>query len=263
TIEPATADAIARHARDLAGVSRERIGDELRRMLAHPSRAVAVDLLERLGLDAPALDASTDHRPRPSVAGMADNAGFACALAAWEVDRAHDRPEGLEQPVIEHVLRVAPPRLRGALCLSNDERADLVSILRLVSAIAGDWSAHAVATRKRLAARPRFADALAIAAARDSSVAARALADVTALAATPSGLAPPPLVTGDDLTALGRPPGPGFKAALDAAYDAQLEGRATTREEALAEAVRLLDDRPGEGSEPGHDAPRSKGEGTR
>jgi tRNA nucleotidyltransferase/poly(A) polymerase len=240
TIEVKTADAIARHASELEGISRERIGEELRRMLAHPARARAVDLLERLRLDAPTLDASHDHRSRPSVEGLAENAPFACALAAWEVDRAHDEPTGLSTPIIEHVLLTAPSRLRAALCLSNDERDDVVSILRLLSAIGGNWGANPVATRKRLAARPRFADALAIAAARDSSVAARVLADVTFLAATPSGLAPPPLITGDDLVGLGRSPGPGFKEALDAAYDAQLEDRATTREEAIAIADAIL-----------------------
>lgn len=240
TIEPKTADAIARHAAELAGVSRERIGDELRKMLAHPARAAAVDLLERLRLDAPALDASSDHRPRPSVAGLAENACVACALAGWEIDRVHDRGDGLDLPALEHALRTAPKRLRRALCLSNDERDDLVSILRLVAAIADDWAANAVATRKRLAARPRFADALAIVAARDHALAARTLADVSALAATHGGLTPPPLVTGDDLVALGHAPGPGFKEALDAAYDAQLEGRANDRAAALAEATRAL-----------------------
>jgi hypothetical protein len=46
--------------------------------------------------------------------------------------------------------------------------------------------------------------------------------------------APPPLLTGDDLIALGRTPGPDFKRLLDAAYDAQLEGSLTTRQQALA-----------------------------
>jgi hypothetical protein len=237
TIEPKTAEAIARHSTELAGVSRERIGDELRRMLTHPTRAVAVDLLERLRLDGPALETSNDHRPRPSVA---DNAPFACALAAWKIDRAHTGPTGLDPSTLEHALGEAPNRLRGALCLSNDERGDFVAILRLVAAIADGWAERTVAARKRLAAQARFADALAIAAARDSSLAARTLSDVAALAATPSGLAPRPLITGDDLAAQGRTPGPGFKAALEAAYDAQLEGRATSRAEALAFAVRAL-----------------------
>jgi poly(A) polymerase len=49
--------------------------------------------------------------------------------------------------------------------------------------------------------------------------------------------APTPLITGDDLTDAGMRPGPKFKVALDQTYDAQLEGRITTRKEALEMAI--------------------------
>ena len=45
---------------------------------------------------------------------------------------------------------------------------------------------------------------------------------------------PKPLVTGDDLIALGLAPGPRFREILDQVYDAQLEGRAATKDEAMA-----------------------------
>jgi hypothetical protein len=48
------------------------------------------------------------------------------------------------------------------------------------------------------------------------------------------------LITGDDLTAAGATPGPGFKLALDAAYDAQLERRISSREEAMEMAMALV-----------------------
>jgi hypothetical protein len=47
-------------------------------------------------------------------------------------------------------------------------------------------------------------------------------------------LAPPRLLTGRDLIEAGFEPGPTFSVILTAAEDAQLEGRVTTREEALA-----------------------------
>jgi poly(A) polymerase len=47
-------------------------------------------------------------------------------------------------------------------------------------------------------------------------------------------IAPKLLVTGRDLIAAGYRPGPEFKAMLEAAEDAQLEGRATTAEDGLA-----------------------------
>ena len=43
-----------------------------------------------------------------------------------------------------------------------------------------------------------------------------------------TGLAPQPLITGDDLIAHGLSPGPHFKRVLDAVYDAQLEGSIST-----------------------------------
>jgi poly(A) polymerase len=43
---------------------------------------------------------------------------------------------------------------------------------------------------------------------------------------------PPPLVTGDDLIALGYSPGPLFREILDAVETEQLEGRLTTPESA-------------------------------
>ena len=53
----------------------------------------------------------------------------------------------------------------------------------------------------------------------------------------PEQLRPVPLVTGHDLIAAGCKPGPAFGAALHEAEDAQLEGRVTTKEEALKVAL--------------------------
>ncbi|MGE0680670.1 MAG: CCA tRNA nucleotidyltransferase [Candidatus Binatia bacterium] len=50
----------------------------------------------------------------------------------------------------------------------------------------------------------------------------------------PEQIAPPRLLTGKDLIALGFPPGPRFKEILAAVEDGQLEGRLQTREDALA-----------------------------
>jgi poly(A) polymerase len=63
--------------------------------------------------------------------------------------------------------------------------------------------------------------------------------DVRNLEATPGGIAPKPVLTGDELVARGCRPGPAFRQALDQAYDAQLEGRVRTLEEAW-ELVRKL-----------------------
>jgi hypothetical protein len=49
----------------------------------------------------------------------------------------------------------------------------------------------------------------------------------------PEELKPKPLITGDDLIAQGMKPGPIFGKLLHEIEDAQLEGRITTREQAL------------------------------
>ncbi|MEO1128103.1 MAG: CCA tRNA nucleotidyltransferase [Planctomycetota bacterium] len=78
-LDVGTAEAVRRHATELAGVSRERIGDELRRMFGHAQRADAASYMHALGLDGPTLDepamgdvpleameASAPMRPSPS-----------------------------------------------------------------------------------------------------------------------------------------------------------------------------------------------------
>ncbi len=57
----------------------------------------------------------------------------------------------------------------------------------------------------------------------------------------PEVLNPPPVITGDDLKALGIPPGPRYKVLLDAVREAQLDGRVNTLEEGLDLVKRLWD----------------------
>lgn len=57
---------------------------------------------------------------------------------------------------------------------------------------------------------------------------------------TPSGIAPVALLTGDMLAATGLKPGPMYKLILDAVYDAQLEDRVKSKEEAIAVARSMV-----------------------
>ena len=49
----------------------------------------------------------------------------------------------------------------------------------------------------------------------------------------PESIRPVPLVSGDDLIAVGYEPGPRFKEILSAVEDAQLEGRLLSKESAM------------------------------
>lgn len=231
-IETATADAIRRHARELSGVSRERVGDELRKLMADRSRSRGVELLAELGLDA---HIAGPHPAGPATAparliALSPAADFPTCLAAWALDR------GLE--VSDNKLLALVREWRRGMCLSNQERDALAGALRVVQALRERWATLGVAGRKRLAAGPDFAAGLAVRRAEDPGAAAGIDADIAEL--TKTGLAPPPLLTGDDLVARGWTPGPVFKRVLDAAYDEQLEGRLTDPEAAVrwAEARR-------------------------
>lgn len=236
SIDPATGAAITRHASDLRGVSRERIGDELRMMLEHPTRADALRTLHELGLlpyvlgGAPAELTWDGDAVSRTVGALPLGAGFPLALAACLT--------ALGQTGAKDLARV-----RAALLLSNDERDLAHAILTTLPAARREWGAWSVARRKREATRDGFPEMLTLLGTLDGAHAAAIGADVGALARTPSGLKPTPLLTGDTLRSMGYRPGPGFKVVLDEVYDAQLEERVTTEEGARvlagAAAVRI------------------------
>ncbi|MFG0282998.1 MAG: CCA tRNA nucleotidyltransferase [Phycisphaerales bacterium JB039] len=230
TIDTATRDAIMRHASELAGVSRERIGDEIRRMMADSSRQAAGRLVEQLGLDEPVLGAS-GRSSGGRLGRLGRSADLGQGLAAWLLDRGAVVEADLEQRVGD---------LRQRLLLSNEERADLRDTLACYFRLRDRWRTEGVAWRKRLAAASRFLPAVELLSEDDERAVASHIADdVRNLKGTTSGLAPPPLLTGDDLVAAGWRPGPRFGRILEAVYDAQLEDRVATRAEAMELATRL------------------------
>ncbi|MBL0927136.1 MAG: CCA tRNA nucleotidyltransferase [Phycisphaerales bacterium] len=237
-IDPATAEAIRAHAAELAGVSRERIGDELRLMLAHPARAAAAASMQHLGLDAPALGQTPrPGRPLPLLESLPGSAAFEVALAAWSIDRHPDpSPDRLRAD-----LDGLCSRLRSALTLSNAERdrlhAAIATLVRLrlpAEADAHGWHGNRVARQKRLAASHGFADACLLLRGIDPDAEAAVRARAAELAATPGGLAPAPLVTGDALVAAGFAPGPAFGKWLENLYDLQLEGALKSPEQGIS-----------------------------
>ncbi|MEO1584117.1 MAG: CCA tRNA nucleotidyltransferase [Planctomycetota bacterium] len=226
SIEPETAEAIRAHASELAGVSTERIGEEVRRMLAHPSRASALALLRSLGLEASAVGPPTsDGLAR--VGSLPPDADVPTSLAAWAVDRGD---------------LGAPFRTR--LCLSNEHTAGFQATITTLERLRHDWPSLGTAGRKRIAASGTFAGALAVLAGESAPAADRIRSDAADLAGQPGGLAPEPLLTGADLIEAGFTPGPAFGLAIDRAYDAQLEGRAGSVEACLEIASRILESVP-------------------
>ncbi len=277
TIDSATADAIRRHAADLRGVSRERVGDELRRMLSAPSRAGAARTLQELALDEPVLAEPTCERPVHLLAHMrpltwtresflagawnpqeeAAHARpngpmpFAPALAAWALDRhgvIRTDPESVEPsvPGAPAFATIDPTHVatltrqwRAALVLANDESDEFRDVLLTHHDLITTWSKAGTAARKRLTARPGFGYAIELIRSHDRGVFATFIDIIAAFTTDLVGLAPAPFVTGDDLVAAGLKPGPRFKLLLDRVYDAQLEGRVRSKSEAM-ELTRTL-----------------------
>jgi len=229
TIEPETAEAIRAGAGELRGVSRERIGQELRWMFTDPNRAVAAWTLQYLELDEVVLDERHTTAAPTRMGRLPSDADYASALAAWLLDR-HPDPDAQSD--------VTARRWSAALMLSNAERRALRRCLAIHRELRETWHGLGIARQKRLAASEHFTDALALLKAEDTQAFVDVQRRVSALAAT--ALAPEPLLTGDDLIAAGFEPGPQFKDVLDRVYDAQLEGGLTTPEAALAMARRMM-----------------------
>ncbi|MFN7021930.1 MAG: CCA tRNA nucleotidyltransferase [Phycisphaerales bacterium] len=236
SIHPDTAAALARHASELRGVSRERIGDELRRILAHPSRARAIELLQQLGLDAPVLTEPPRRTDLTVLAGLPPSQpSIAIPLAAWALDRTAAAATALGESDLADLTR----RWRAALCLSNDESSELSAILLGHQFLVRAWSSATTARRKRWASSPWFDAAAQLIAFTQPETFALIIQSKTELSSDGVGLAPPPYLDGNALIGAGYQPNPRFKGILDAVYDAQLEGRVRNPQEALELARKL------------------------
>lgn len=242
-IDPATAEAIRRHASSLEGVSRERIGDELRLMLTSDAAPEALRQLHDLLLDRPVFHRPLANGSPPLEAPLLTalrgrNRPFAAALAAALADR--EGPSLLADTPSAAALRLdVVTTTRAALCLSNDERDDTLATLELTAAVLHRFAQRPVAGQKRLAAARCFRASVDLARGVDAATADRAEQRVQELSGMYGGLAPQPLVDGDRLIGAGFRPGPAFKRLLDQVYDAQLEGRITSAEEGLQLASHL------------------------
>ncbi len=232
-IETSTLAAISRHAAALAHISRERIGQEMRMILTHPSRRRAAQLLLATGLLQPVwpwpLEPAHVQAAKLSwLGGLPEQTGFALALTALLCDlssthKAHTMPEAMQKLWV----------------LSTQETADLRFLLSQLPVLQ-NWKSQRVAVLKRILADSRAQDLLALyrAGTPDANAIQELEARVRELSAAP--LAPDPLVTGDDLIAMGQRPGPKFRAWLEELYNQQLENQFPDRTAALTAARQLV-----------------------
>ena len=246
-LDSATASAMRRHGPDLSRISRERIGQELAAMLTGPRAARCIRMMQRLGLDGAVLDESPKRWPLPTVVAASrltqqQPMQFTTMLAAWLIDRHVNEQVASASEMdafIDGALTALLSRWRKSLCMANDHRDELKQML-IALPLAMRWSSLRVAHRKRLLAQSTWPATWMLLKAmrgRPWAVAVVRVIEVEAVPLFEQGVAPVPLVTGDDLVARGIRPGPDFGKRLESLYDLQLENIAITREELLAVAT--------------------------
>ena len=253
-IHGATINAIVKYAEHLKRISPERISQELRLMLVPQTRDVAYEYLAAAGLIDVILlrflpeypKRAHPHAPRGLISALGPplhygNISFGLAMAAIVLMERERRFGNSLSP--EEVRRSANA-VRKALRVSNEEYDVIVGSLSFEHLIRERLPS--VAAMKRSLAMPASGDAqllmAAVARVEESSVRRERIEQVLdRLRVLARGdFAPPPFVTGDDLTAAGLSPGPVFKRVLDAVYNAQLEGRIRTKAAALELALSLV-----------------------
>ena len=257
-IEPATFAAIQKLAEEIKVVSRERVRDELTRMLTEGHARRAFQLLDASGLlkhvlpDIAAMkgvEQPPEFHPEGDVFVhtllLLDNLPTPCPLTlAWGA-LLHD----VGKPA---TFRVAPDRIRfdghvevgvkmaEEICrdlrLSNDETEQILALVDNHMRF-GHATRMRESTLKRFLRMPVFDEHLALHRA-DCLASHRNLATYEFIQQKraeipPEKMRPRPLVTGDDLIAAGHQPGPRFREILTAVEDAQLEGRLASRDAAL------------------------------
>jgi poly(A) polymerase len=259
TIEPKTFHAIQESAAQIHQVSRERIRDEILKMLTEGQARSAFELLDLTGLLEQVLpeikrmqgvQQPPQFHPEGDVwvhtlmllEGLPANCSRTLALGAL----LHD----VGKPP---TFRVAPDRIRfdnhvavgvrmaEEICrrfrLSNDESGQVCALVANHMRF-GDVTRMKESTLKRFLRLSKFEEHLelhrldCLGSHRD--LALYEFAKEKACSMPAEQIRPKPLLTGDDLIQAGYQPGPQFKGLLTAAEDAQLEGSITTKEEALS-----------------------------
>ena len=258
TIEPGTFAAIRKLAQQIDQVSRERVRDELTRMLTEGRARQAFELLDQTRLlreVLPEISAMKGVEQPPEFHPEGDV--FVHTLMLLE-NLPHPCTPTLAWGALLHdvgkppTFRVGPDRIRfdnhvevgmkmaeeicGRLRFSNDETEQIVELVHNHMRF-GQVQRMSQSTLKRFLRLPDFAEHLELH--RLDALASHRLLTAYDFVRKKMGeipqaeMRPTPLITGDDLIAAGYQPGAHFRQILSAVEDAQLEGRLDSRESAM------------------------------
>jgi len=257
TIDPATFAAMQKLAQQIQFVSRERVRDELTRMLVEGHARPAFLLLDESGLLAQVLpeisamkgvEQPPEFHPEGDVflhtLLLLENLPQPCPLTlAWGA-LLHDVGKPPTFRVAERIrfdnhvevgVKMAEEICRR-LRFSGDDTAQILALvanhMRFTHATRMSES-----TLKKFLRMPAFDEHLALhradCLASHGNLSTYEFVQQKRAEIPPTTMRPTPLVTGDDLIAAGHIPGPKFREILSAVEDAQLEGRLSSRGAAL------------------------------
>jgi len=257
-IDPATFAAMQKMSGEIEVVSHERVRDELTRILVEGHARRGFLLLDECGLlphvlpeisKMKGVEQPPEFHPEGDVfvhtLMVIDNLPQPCpATLAWGA-LLHDVGKPATFRIAERIrfdnhvevgVKIAEQICRR-LHFSNDDTEQILALVDNHMKF-GHVSRMKESTLKKFMRLPRFEEHLALHRA-DSLGSHRHLSTYDFLLQRreeipAEKLRPAPLVTGDDLIAAGHAPGPKFKEILAAVEDAQLEGRLTSHDDALA-----------------------------
>ena len=258
-IEPRTIEAIKKLAPQINQVSRERVRDELTKMLTEGHARAAFDLLDQTGLLVrvlPEIDRMHGVEQPPQFHPEGDVFVHTMLLLEKLWPKC---PRTLAWGALLHdvgkpaTFRIAPDRIRfdghveigvritEGICrrlhFSGEDTEQIVALVANHMRFA-DAARMKEATLKRFMRLPRFEEHLDLH--RLDCLSSHG--DLTLyhfvrdrrLQVTEEEMRPQLLLSGDDLIAMGYAPGPRFREILSSVEDAQLEGSLHTRDEALS-----------------------------
>jgi poly(A) polymerase len=259
TIEPETERAIRQLAPGIAQVSRERVRDELTRMLTEGHARFAFELLDRTGLLREVLPELTklhnvaqppEYHPEGDVwihtmllleklpAGASPTLAWGALLhdIGKPATFSHHPPDRIRfNGHVEVGVRIAQEILRR-LRFSNEDCTQILALVENHMRF-GDVEKMKESTLKRFFRLPKFDEHLALhrldCLSSHCDLSLYEFAKRRREELPEEEVRPALLVTGRDLISAGYKPGPQFKELLRLAEDAQLEGRIHTKEEGL------------------------------
>ncbi len=245
-LDSITADAVRQMASQIVVVSTERIAQELKKMLAHPQRARAMQLCEELDLLHVILPEVFEHTvgisfdlwtQRLSLLSQIETTSFEVAMAAMLRD--------VPAPVQTQKHDLTTGTVRGVcqrLKLSNQE-TKMIDWLVSHRDVFDDFHEWSLADKKRLVVKESFAELLQLertaTMVNQKSLEPPEVVDKFLSETPPERICPPELLDGRQLIELGYKPGPQFQVWLNAVRTAQLNEEITTTGEAI-ETVRQL-----------------------